>query len=75
MIQGQNAEEVFEEYGFHLSPEIGKNYHGVIAAVSHQEYKGLNEEYFKSICNPNSFVLDLKGLYRGQFKSMEYWSL
>lgn len=70
-----DAEEVFEEYGFHLSPEIGKNYDGVIAAVSHQEYKGLNEDYFKSICNPNSFVLDLKGLYRGQFKSMEYWSL
>ncbi len=70
-----DAEEVFEEYGFHLSPEIGKNYDGVIAAVSHQEYKGLNEDYFKSICNPNSFVLDLKGLYRGQFKTMEYWSL
>ncbi|HEY1047277.1 MAG TPA: nucleotide sugar dehydrogenase [Bacteroidia bacterium] len=70
-----DAEEVFEEYGFHLASEIGNAYDGVIAAVSHQEYRGLNEAYFQSICNPKSFVLDLKGLYRGTFKSMEYWSL
>ncbi len=70
-----DAEEVFEEYGFHLAKEIGKNYDGVIAAVSHQEYKGLDEKYFQSVCNPGSFVLDLKGLFRGQFNAMEYWSL
>ncbi len=70
-----DAEEVFEEYGFHLAKEIGKGYDGIIAAVSHQEYKGLNEQYFESICNPKSFVLDLKGLFRHQFKTMEYWSL
>lgn len=70
-----DAEEVFEEYGFHLAKEIGTGYDGVIAAVSHKEYKSLNEAYFSSICNPKSFVLDLKGLYRGTFKSMEYWSL
>ncbi|MES2618246.1 MAG: nucleotide sugar dehydrogenase [Bacteroidota bacterium] len=70
-----DAEEVFEEYGFHLAKSIGTGYDGVIAAVSHQEYKTLNESYFSSICNPKSFVLDLKGLYRGTFKAMEYWSL
>ncbi len=70
-----DAEEVFEEYGFHLAKEIGVKYDGVIAAVSHQEYKGLDEKYFQSVCNPGSFVLDLKGLFRGKFKAMEYWSL
>jgi UDP-N-acetyl-D-galactosamine dehydrogenase len=70
-----DAEEVFEEYGFHLAGEIGSGYDGIIAAVSHEEYKGFNEDYFKSICNPKSFVLDLKGLYRNGFSSMEYWSL
>jgi UDP-N-acetyl-D-galactosamine dehydrogenase len=70
-----DGEEVFEEYGFHLNKEIGKNYDGVIAAVCHQEYRGLDENYFLSVCNPGSFVLDLKGLFRGQFKTMEYWSL
>jgi UDP-N-acetyl-D-galactosamine dehydrogenase len=70
-----DAHEVFEEYGFHLAKEIGSNYDGVIAAVSHQEYRGLDEKYFMSICNPGSFILDLKGLFRNQFSSMEYWSL
>ncbi len=70
-----DSEEVFEEYGFHLTPAIGGGYDGVIAAVSHQEYRGLNEKYFQSVCSPKSFVLDLKGMYRGQFESMEYWSL
>ncbi len=70
-----DAEEVFEEYGFHLAQSIGTAYDGVIVAVSHKEYKDLNEDYFKSICNDKSFVLDLKGLYRGTFKTLEYWSL
>lgn len=70
-----DAEEVHEEYGFHLAKEIGKGYDGVIVAVSHQEYRGLDEQYFQSICNPRSFVLDLKGLYRGKYAAMEYWSL
>ncbi len=70
-----DSEEVFEEYGFHLAEKIGKGYDGVIAAVSHEEYRGFNEAYFQSICNPKSFVLDLKGLYRHSFNEMEYWSL
>lgn len=70
-----DAEEVFEEYGFHLAGAIGNGYDGVIVAVGHQEYRNLNEDYFKSICNDKSFVLDLKGLYRGNFNALEYWSL
>ncbi|MEN9346132.1 MAG: hypothetical protein RLZZ60_1601 [Bacteroidota bacterium] len=70
-----DSEEVFEEYGFHLAPAIGKGYDGVIAAVSHKEYKSFTEDFFKSICHNNAFVLDLKGMYRGQFTGMEYWSL
>ncbi len=70
-----DAEEVFEEYAFHLTPNIGNNYDGIIAAVSHEEYKQFDENYFKSVCKPNSFILDLKGIYRGKIKEMEYWSL
>ncbi len=70
-----DSEEVFEEYDFYLAPAIGKGYDGVIAAVSHKEYKSFNEDFFKSICHNNAFVLDLKGMYRGQFTDMEYWSL
>ena len=70
-----DAEEVFKEYGFHLSPQIDTQYDGIIIAVSHQEYKNLSEDYFKNIGTSNTFVLDLKGIYRDQFKSLEYWSL
>ena len=70
-----DSEEVYEEYGFHLAPSIGTGYDGVIAAVSHKEYKIFSESFFKDICHPNAFVLDLKGMYRGQFSGMDYWSL
>src|SRR5690606_34497043 len=58
-----DSEEVHEEYGFQLSPEIGNGYDGIIVAVSHQEYKSMSEQDFLKICNPNSFVLDLKGIF------------
>jgi UDP-N-acetyl-D-galactosamine dehydrogenase len=70
-----DSEEVFEEYGFHLADKIGSGYDGIIAAVSHKEYKALDEKYFLSICNTKSFILDLKGIYRGKFNELEYWSL
>jgi hypothetical protein len=74
LLLGLQGGEI-EEYGFRLSEEIGTGYDGVIVAVSHKEYTNLDESYFMSICNENSFILDLKGLYRGTFKSLEYWSL
>jgi UDP-N-acetyl-D-glucosamine/UDP-N-acetyl-D-galactosamine dehydrogenase len=70
-----DAEEVFEEYGFHLASEICSGYDGVIAAVSHNEYKSFSENFFLSICNPKSFILDLKGIYRSKINQLEYWSL
>ncbi len=70
-----DADEVFEEYGFNLSPKIGDNYDGIIAAVSHEEYKSLDEKYFQSICNKDAFLLDLKGIFRRKIESMDYWSL
>lgn len=70
-----DADEVYEEYGFHLTDKIGTDYDGVILAVSHDQYKNKTEQWFKEMCNANSFLLDLKGLYRNEIKDMEYWSL
>ena len=70
-----DTKEVEEEYGFTLTNEIWSDYDGLILAVAHKEYKGKNEEWFKSKCKEPSFLLDLKGIYRGQIKEMEYWSL
>ena len=68
-------EELQHEYGFPLSPAIGKNYDAVILGVPHNEYKNLSEDYLLGITNSNAIFADLKGLYRNKLKKLKYWSL
>jgi len=68
-------EELQHEYGFPLSPAVGKNYDAVILGVPHNEYKDLSENYLLGITNPNAIFADLKGLYRNKLKKLKYWSL
>ena len=70
-----SPEEIKQEYDFELSSEIKGPYHGIVVAVNHREYANLDEDYFKSITEPGAVFADLKGIYRGQIKSMIYWSL
>jgi len=70
-----SPEEIFEEYGYELSPEISGPYHAIIVAVSHKEYTDLSEDYLKSIAVENALIADLKGLYRNKIKDLNYWSL
>ena len=70
-----DAEEVKEEYQFDLTKETGKDYDVVIAAVSHDKYLDLNEDYFKSITSDNALFVDIKGSYRSKIKELNYWSL
>ena len=67
-------EELKHEYGFGLS-KLGKGYDGVIVAVNHQEYKKLDEKYFKSILSNKGVLVDVKGIYRNHIKGITYWSL
>ncbi len=67
-------EELIHEYGFGLS-KLGKGYDGVIVAVNHQEYKKLDEKYFKSILSNKGVLVDVKGIYRNHIKGITYWSL
>lgn len=67
-------EELKHEYGFGLS-KLGKCYDGVIVAVNHQEYKKLDEKYFKSILSNKGVLVDVKGIYRNHIKGITYWSL
>jgi len=67
--------EVFDEYGFQLIKENGKNYDAVIVAVGHKQYLNLDETYFKTLLNSSGVLVDLKGLYRGKINNMDYWSL
>lgn len=69
-----DSDELKHEYGFGLN-KLGKNYDGVIIAVNHKEYKKLDEKYFKSILSDGGVLVDVKGLYRGKIKQINYWSL
>lgn len=70
-----DAGELHHEYGFELSEKAGVNYDAIIVAVSHKEYKQLEESYFKTIAAPDSILVDVKGIYRGRIKELTYWSL
>lgn len=72
-----DSEEVFEEYGFHLTPEPKANgYDAIIVAVAHKEYNSLNEAYFKSLLREEKGVLiDIKGIYKTRIHDLVYWSL
>ena len=70
-----SSEEMEHEYGVSLV-EIGKNYDAVIVAVNHKNYKNLDEDYFKSLMKDSHGVfVDIKGIYKGKIKDLEYWSL
>jgi UDP-N-acetyl-D-galactosamine dehydrogenase len=70
-----SPEEIEEEYGFTLLPEINGAYHGIIVAVNHKEYTGYDDSYFESIAHPGAVFADLKGIFRGKINSLNYWSL
>lgn len=69
-----DSDELKHEYGFGLN-KLGKGYDGVIVAVSHKEYKLLDEKYFASVLSKHGVVTDVKGLYRGKIKKLSYWTL
>ena len=69
-----DSEELKHEYGFGLN-KMGKGYDGVIVAVNHREYIGLDEKFFTKILSKNGVMADVKGIYRGRIKKLTYWSL
>jgi len=69
------GEEVFEEYGLHLSTKPAGNYDAVILTVPHRPYLELNDAYFASITSKDALVADLKGMFKNKITSRKYWSL
>ena len=70
-----NSDEVKKEYSFGLDDNLSEKYEAVIVAVNHQEYKDLDENYFKQITSENGILVDVKGIYRNKIKDLIYWSL
>lgn len=68
--------EMQEEYGVSIKPEPTGKYDAVIVAVNHAEYVKLSEKDFQNLLKDNDGLLvDVKGVYKDQFKELEYWSL
>ena len=70
-----NQEEVKEIYSLKLKEENGTNYDAIIVAVSHTEFTELDESYFTDLLNRGGILVDIKGIYRGKIKKLDYWSL
>jgi len=71
-----SSEEMFREYGVGLVDKPGSEYDAVIDAVNHKEYQTLCEDDFKSLMKDGKGIfVDIKGIFRGKIKELEYWSL
>lgn len=68
--------EVFEEYGFEITPKSTDDYDAIIIAVNHEEYTNLSESDLRSMMKDDKgIIVDLKGIYKGKIKELDYWSL
>ena len=67
--------EVAHEYNLSMVENISNDYDAVLVAVSHHEYKSLDEAYFKNIMGENPILFDLKGIYQPSENGMAYWRL
>ncbi len=70
-----DSNDLKHEYGFGLVEKLAKDYDAIVVAVGHRDYLKLDETYFKSICNPDAVIVDIKGFLRNKIKSTTYWSL
>ncbi|MCF8415009.1 MAG: nucleotide sugar dehydrogenase [Crocinitomicaceae bacterium] len=71
-----SSEEMVHEYGIGLVEKAGSDYDAIIVAVNHKEYKNMNENDFKALMKDGKGVfVDVKGIFKGKIKELEYWSL
>lgn len=71
-----DSKELFHEYHFGLAENgISGKYDAVILAVNHDEYVTLDERYFKGIMSEGGLFVDVKGVFQGKIKELDYWSL
>lgn len=68
--------EMKRQYGVELIERRSNDYDAVIVAVQHKEYRSLTEEDFQGMMRDDKGILvDVKGIYRGEIKHLDYWSL
>src|SRR5512133_722641 len=67
--------QVKEEYDLEMIREPHGKYDAIILAVSHKQYKNLDESWFGKHLAEHGLIVDVKGLLRGKIKEHTYWSL
>ena len=70
-----DKDEIMHEYGYTLTTSPSGKYHAIIVAVNHDEYLYLTEEDFQRMMHKGAILVDIKGIYRRKFPSLNYWSL
>ena len=71
-----SSSEMEHEYGVGLVANPTNNYDAIIVAVNHKEYQKLTESDFENMMNDDKGVfVDVKGIFKGKIKRLEYWSL
>jgi len=71
-----SSEEMEHEYGVALQANPTNDYDAVIVAVNHRDYATLTESDFRAMMNDDLGVfVDVKGIYKGKIKNLDYWSL
>jgi UDP-N-acetyl-D-galactosamine dehydrogenase len=71
-----SSDEMMHEYSVGLVANATNDYDAIIVAVNHKEYKSLTESDFKAMMKDDKGVfVDVKGIFKGKIKDLEYWSL
>ncbi|MCK5104499.1 MAG: nucleotide sugar dehydrogenase, partial [Cyclobacteriaceae bacterium] len=70
-----DPKEFYKEYGISIVNGPSEIYDAVVMAVNHVQYQQLDEDYFKDLMGGNGLLYDVKGIYRGKIKDLNYLSL
>lgn len=70
-----SSEEFEHEYGYKIHSAPDGKYDAIILAVSHKDYLNKDFTFFSSVLVENAVFVDVKGLYRNNFRNVVYWSL
>lgn len=71
-----SSAEMEHEYGVGLVTNPTNDYDAIIVAVNHKEYTQLTEADFKNLLKDDQGIfVDVKGIFKGKIKQIEYWSL
>jgi UDP-N-acetyl-D-galactosamine dehydrogenase len=64
------------EYGLKLIDRPGDQYHAVVVAVAHTEYKSYTVDFFTEMMDNQPILFDLKGIYPSDFsRQLHYFCL